>query len=138
MSEGRLYASTNSGSYAIGNVDGPDIKAGQAINILLGGHWIAGHIAYGSGGLDPSAESAANGIIQNVEGSQVSIDDSGDMVTEASEESFPASDPPSWTATRDRTPPLQDAARVVNGYYFIADADSSICGLCIGMQVRTR
>ena len=62
----------------------------------------------------------------------------GTMVTEASEGSFPASDPPSWTATRDRTPPLQDAARVVNGYYFIADADSSICGLCIGMQVRTR
>ena len=54
------------------------------------------------------------------------------------EESFPASDPPSWTATRDRTPPLHDAARVVNGYYFIADADSSICGLCIRMQVRTR
>jgi hypothetical protein len=60
MSEGRLYASTNSGSYAIGNVDGPDIKAGQAVDILLGGHWIAGHIAYGSGGLDPSGEGAAN------------------------------------------------------------------------------
>jgi hypothetical protein len=50
-------------------------------------------------------------------------------VTLASEESFPASDPPALDADK----PI---ARVVGGYYFRADADSSVCGLCVGMHIR--
>jgi len=59
-------------------------------------------------------------------------------VTETSEESFPASDPPAWATNHKQTPLASGSPYIVNSYYFIADADSSICGLCTGMQIRTR
>jgi hypothetical protein len=57
-------------------------------------------------------------------------------MSSANKESFPASGPPAWTVATERTASLQQVNRVVNGYYFMADADGRICGLCIGMWVR--
>lgn len=130
MVEGILYASTNPGCYAIGSKDNHVISAGQAIEILLGGHWIPGHIAYRIRGIDSSDE----GDSQNRGSYHIANYDANDEVTEASEESFPASDPPEWIGQPQHT---DDGINIVNGYYFIADMDNSICGLCIGMQVRT-
>jgi len=133
MTEGTLYAGTTSGSYAIDRANGPSITSGEAIEIMLGGQWIAGHIegSNDQGGQDD--ESSASTTPQNVGMYSITNDDDadGDTVTEASEESFPASDPPAWTVVHKTTP-----ARTVNGYYFVADADGGVCGLCTGMHVR--
>ncbi len=132
-----MYTSTNPGCYAIGSA-GPDISAGQAIEILLGGHWIAGHVAYGTGEVDPTRQCAAETVPQNIGAYYITNDEVNDVVTEASEESFPASDAPSWAGTPEKSPRFRLPGDIVNSYYFIADVDASICGLCIGMQVRTR
>lgn len=42
----RLVASSNRGRYALDEPDGPDLTAGDAIAISLGGHWIAGYVEH--------------------------------------------------------------------------------------------
>lgn len=134
MMEGRLYVSSIPGSYAIGSTKGPLLNRGQTVEILLGDQWIPGHIAYSSDYPNPSDSSAVTWLPRSIGAYSISSDEASDTVTESSEESFPASDSPAWTAPS--SPQLR--AAIVNGYYFIADADDSICGLCIGMQVRTK
>jgi hypothetical protein len=41
-----LVASRNRGRYALDDPDGPDLTAGEAIAVWLGGQWIAGHIEH--------------------------------------------------------------------------------------------
>ena len=137
MIEGRLYASTNPGNYAIGSPYNPDLTEGQAVELLLGGHWISGSIAYSDRGSVSSTDTFTNTMPQDIGAYHIASDDGAngdDIVIEASEESFPASDPPSCTGTSVGT--SQPTSNVVNGYYFIAESDHSVCGLCIGMQIR--
>ncbi len=131
MVEGILYASANPGCYVIDSKNSYDISAGQPVEILLGGHWIPGHIAYHIRGINSSDEldSESKGAYH------LTNYDSSDEVTEASKESFPASDPPEWIGQRQ---PSHNGSLIVPGYYFIADSDNTVCGLCVGMHVRTR
>jgi hypothetical protein len=126
MTEGKLYANTNYSNYMLGSVDGPDITEGLAVEVLLGGQWIPGQIGYSHA---ETPEGAAQRVAQPVGSYQIPDEDVPDNVTIASEESFPASDPPAL----DEDEPI---ARVVGGYYFKADADGSVCGLCVGMQIK--
>ncbi len=126
MTEGKLYANTSYSNYMLGSIDGPDITEGQAVEVLLGGHWISGQIGYSHA---DTSEGAAQRVDQHIGSYQIPDEDVPDSVTIASEESFPASDPPALNEDK----PI---ARVVGGYYFRADADGSVCGLCIGMQIK--
>lgn len=134
--EGTLFASNTTCCYTIGSPDNPPITRGQAIEVFLGGHWISGHIGYSRDYFKSPITGTAQP--QNIGEYAVSADNTRDIVTETSEESFPASDPPSWATNHRQTPVPATSAHIVNSYYFIADADSSICGLCTGMQIRTR
>lgn len=94
MIEGKLYAAASPGSYAIGRPNGLNITSGQALEVLLGGQRIAGHIEDGSNVQNTLPdEMGKNAMPQNVGSYAIADDDDEDTVTEASEESFPASDP---------------------------------------------
>ena len=126
MTEGKLYANINYSNYMLGSIDGPDITEGQAIEVFLGSHWIPGHIGYSH---TDTSEEATQRVAQHDGSYQIPDEDVPDSVTLASEESFPASDPPAL----DEDKPV---ARVVGGYYFRADDDGSVCGLCVGMHIK--
>jgi hypothetical protein len=61
-----------------------------------------------------------------------------DTVIEASEESFPASDSPAWSSRVGQVASPSTGVNTTAGYYFLADDDQSICGICVGMQIRIR
>ncbi|GHO83553.1 hypothetical protein [Dictyobacter formicarum] len=134
MSEGILFASTNPGCYALGSAIGPDVVSGQALEILLGGHWVAGRVRHSR---NPIAVPDLG--TQHV-GTYNTAAEVADTVTEASEESFPASDAPAWAGILDPFSRAQNAvkAKAANGLFFVSDEDGSVCGLCVGMKVRTK
>lgn len=136
MPEGNVCASANPGNYAIGSPYNPDLAAGQAVELLLGGHWIPGHIALSSHSFD-SVGGTISELRTHSEGAyQLPYTNVEDTVTEASEESFPASDAPAWNESPNQVP--EEQLNIANGYYFIADSDNTICGLCVGMLMRLR
>lgn len=128
MSEEKLFASKLSGAYAVGTPEGPDLVNGQALDVLLGGHWITGRVKY-SELTDTASQSV--GMYTHSSAKQE------DTVVEASEESFPASDAPAWSSD-DPSDQLSAGEPAIAGYYFVADEDQSICGLCVGMQIRNK
>ncbi len=133
MAEGFLAEGTTPGSYALNDLSGIDLVRGQAIKLFLGGEWIAGHVAYSSGYVDPTRGADGNVFLQSRGMYAIADDEPENSVTEASEESFPASDPPAWSAAVNTA---NQRAHLLNGPYFVADVDGSICGLCTGMKVR--
>jgi hypothetical protein len=133
MFEGKLFASKLPNSYAIGTPNGPDLVNGQALDVLLGGHWIAGRIRY-SGDTLHVADIGG----QHVGAYKQGYTSGDDTVIEASEESFPASDSPAWSSRVDQVASPATGVNTTAGYYFLADDDQSICGICVGMQIRIR
>ena len=135
MIDGKLCASANPGKYAVGSPYNSDLTPGQTIELLLGGQWISGQIAVSDHNFNSSGSTVSELRTHSVGAYQLP-NNVEDTVTEASEESFPASDPPAWSAAPDQSP--ADTTNIANGYYFVADSDNTICGLCIGMHMRIK
>jgi len=133
--EGTLYASSISDGFALGSPEGPVLIAGQVIELLVEDDWVAGQIVNQDGVDNKSADKLKSST------SAASKDETGDRandsVTEASEESFPASDPPAWTTAREDATEQDGSERISGGYYFKASADSRVYELREGMHVRT-
>jgi hypothetical protein len=138
MPEGYLSTHPGSNGYVIDNTDGLAITDGQAIEIFVGGYWIPGHIASSSTASRPSLTENTNRAPQHYGAYIITSNSVEDTVMEASEESFPASDAPAWTTTPHTSPSVVTSTSILDGYYFSASADGSICGLCLGMKVRTK
>ncbi len=134
MIEGMLYALPTTGSYAIGNEDGPDIVSAQVVEVFLGGQWIRGHVKHSREQSHQVEEPRSSATPQHRGAYHLASNAAPDPVIEASKESFPASDPPAWIDERGTEPRPNE--NISDGYYFVADSDGSICGLCIGMRVR--
>lgn len=132
MSEEKLFASKLSGAYAVGTHAGPDLVNGQALEVLLGGHWITGRVHYSN----ETAEAGGTDSQRAGTYPQSSTMEE-DTVDEASEESFPASDSPAWASADQSDQSSLAGKHTTAGYYFVADEDHSICGLCVGMQIRS-
>ena len=132
MPEGFLSIGTTPGSYAIDSLTGTDLVNEQAVEVFLAGQWIAGHIADSGNAINVSTTTTGNRSSLAAGMYHIADNKNDDSVMEASEESFPASDPPAWIETDNDT-----ILHTFHGPYFVADVDGSICGLCIGMRIRT-
>lgn len=130
-----LVPSSNRGRYALDDSEhGHDLTTGETIAILLDGRWTLGHIEH-SGAYD------GRGCYH--------IADRGRKESQRPErpktqEDFEREVRPRIREAMRQGMSLADAmsqatGQVVDlfcGYYFIADGDGAVCGLCTGMQVR--
>jgi hypothetical protein len=133
--EGTLYASSISDGFALGSPEGPVLIAGQVIELLVDDDWVAGQIVNKNSVDNRSA--AKLKASPSTASHDATSDRANDSVTEASEESFPASDAPAWTSRRDDAAELDGSERLSGGYYFKASEDSRVYELRKGMQVHT-
>jgi hypothetical protein len=133
--EGTLFASSISDGFAIGSPEGPVLIAGQVVELLVDDEWIAGQIV-NKNSVDNKADKKIEST-PSVSSPNRTSDRATDSVTEASEESFPASDPPAWTDRREDAAELDSSAKLSGGYNFQASANGKVYELREGMQVRT-
>jgi Domain of unknown function (DUF5348) len=130
-----LVPSSNRGRYALDDPEhGHDLTSSEPIAILLGGQWIEGHIEHSGHYSGPGCYHIADSGRK----------DSQRPDTPKTQEECERTVTPRVRAAIQEGMSLADAmsattGQVVDlfcGYYFIADLDGAVCGLCTGMQVR--